>query len=127
VRRTLDDFLLAVDEQGALLGCAALHLHAATNGEILAVAVAPALQQRGTGTALVRACVERAAEQAVAFVWLATAKPEYFARFGFRVISRWNLPLVVLMNKLGLVFQQPIPRWLPALLGRHTFMRLSVR
>jgi hypothetical protein len=56
--------------------------------------------------------------------WLATAKPSYFARFGFQPISRFQLPIRVLWTKLRLIFQQPPARWLPALLGRHTFMRL---
>src|SRR5262249_36696401 len=97
--------------------------HSAANAEILAVAVAPQLQQQGTGAALVRACIARASEQGVRFLWLATAKPGYFARFDFHPISRWSLPLRVLLHKLRLVFQQPLGRWLPALFGRHTFMR----
>lgn len=93
------------------------------NAEILAVAVEPDVQGKGVGSALLRGCVERAIERRVEFLWLATAKPAYFAKFGFRAISRWRLPLTVLLTKLWLIFQQPPSRWLPALFGRHTFMR----
>jgi len=122
IRRTLADFTVALGDAGALLGCAALHHHSAGNAEILGVAVVPARQGRGTGAALVKACVDRALAEGVRLLWLATAKPDYFTRFGFRPISRWSLPLSVLWTKLGLVFHQPASRWLPALLGRHTFM-----
>jgi amino-acid N-acetyltransferase len=123
VRKTLHDFLLAVDQAGETVGCAALHRHSPSNAEILAVAVVPTVQKRGVGATLMRACIDRSVEQGVKFLWLATAKPDYFARFDFRPISRWSLPFLVLLTKLRLVFQQPLARWLPALLGRHTFMR----
>ncbi|HEY1693006.1 MAG TPA: GNAT family N-acetyltransferase [Polyangiaceae bacterium] len=125
VRRTIDDFLLAEGEEGRIIGCAALHWHRPANAEILAVAVEPELQGKGVGSALLRACIEHAAGKAAEFLWLATAKPGYFARFGFQPISRWRLPLVVLLTKLRLIFQQPPARWLPAIFGRHTFMRYA--
>ncbi|MBI2897404.1 MAG: GNAT family N-acetyltransferase [Deltaproteobacteria bacterium] len=129
VRRTLADFVLAVDDEGTIHGCAALHWHMTDNAEILAVAVAPESQGLGLGHALMKACVDRALAKASdrdrLFLWLATAKPEYFARFGFREIPRFSLSASVLWTKLVLVFQQPLGRWLPALVGRHTFMRFS--
>jgi len=127
VRRTLGDFVMAVDETGNIQGCAALHFHAPCNAEILAVAVAPQAQGTGVGNTLMKACTERAVartrDRARLFLWLATAKPAYFARFGFRAMSRFRLPLSVLWTKFLLVFQQPPARWVPALFGRHTFMR----
>jgi len=60
-----------------------------------------------------------------AVVWLGTAKPMYFARFGFTPISKWSLPFGVLVGKFMLVFDQPAGRWIPALAGRHTFMKLG--
>jgi len=123
VRRTIGDFVVAEGEPGAVVGCAALHWHRASNAEILAVAVDPDVHGKGVGAALLRACIDRARQRGVETLWLATAKPAYFARFGFHPISRWRLPLGVLLTKLGLIFQQPPARWLPALLGRHAFMR----
>jgi amino-acid N-acetyltransferase len=122
IRKDLGDFVVALD--GAdIVGCAALHEHAPGNVEILAVAVAPTAQGRGIGSALMRACRDRAGSAAL--VWLATAKPDYFARFGFVAISRWRLPVRTLARKLRLIFEQPPRRWLPALFGRHTFMRVT--
>jgi amino-acid N-acetyltransferase len=123
VRKTLGDFFVAVADGGGVVGCASLHWHAKDNAEILAVAVAPSMQGRRVGEALMNACVaETAKTNNEATLWLATAKPSYFARFGFSPISRFRLPVGVLCTKLFLIFQQPPGRWVPALAGRHTFM-----
>ena len=125
VRKTLDDFILAVDERQAVVGCAALHWHAKDNAEILAVAVLPELQGKGVGRLLMKECISRATNTHDGVtLWLATAKPDYFARHGFRPVSRFRLPPGVLWTKFLLVFQQPPGRWIPALVGRHTFMVL---
>jgi amino-acid N-acetyltransferase len=125
IRRNLRDFVVAVDATSTVLGCAALHWHARDNAEILAVAVAPDAHGKGVGNALMTACIARSAEHGTIFLWLATAKPDYFARYGFQRISKWRLPLRVVFRKLRLIFDQPVRRWLPALFGRHTFMRLG--
>ncbi|MCU1644101.1 MAG: GCN5-related N-acetyltransferase [Nocardia sp.] len=124
IRRDLDDFVVVMDA-GQLVGCAALHHHRWAYAEILAVAVDPVAHGRGVGTMLMRACL--ADGVGATSVWLATAKPVYFARHGFQRMSKWRLPPHVLLRKLRLVFEQPVRRWLPALFGRHTFMRLPVR
>lgn len=125
IRRDLDDFVIAT-EDGRPVGCAALHRHTRANAEILAVAVEPVAHSRGVGALLMRACLTEAARSGATFVWLATAKPEYFARYEFRPMTKWTLPPRVVLRKFRLVFEQPGRRWVPALLGRHTFMRLTV-
>jgi amino-acid N-acetyltransferase len=120
IRKDLADFLVATLSD-RIVGCAALHHHSTDCVEILAVAVEPSLQGHGVGGALMRACLDRAANAEV--VWLATAKPEYFAHYGFKPFSRWGLSMRTLLRKLGLIFEQPVGRWVPALFGRHTFMR----
>ena len=120
----LGDFFV-VESDARIVGCAALHVASGTV-EILAVAVRPDAQGKGIGKALMSAALDRAKTRSPgAWVWLATAKPMYFTRFGFAPMSKWRLPLAVLVHKLLLVFHQPAARWLPALFGRHTFMRLS--
>jgi len=123
IRRNLGDFVV-VSDTDRLVGCAAVHRHTPANAEILAVAVDPAAQGRGVGTILMQACITRATDAGATFLWLATQKPDYFARYGFVRMSKWRLPLRVVLYKLRLIFEQPLRRWLPALFGRHTFMRL---
>jgi amino-acid N-acetyltransferase len=126
IRLRLGDFVVAQGVPGRVIGCGALRRHDPTLGEILAVAVHPAGQRAGVGSALVCALVDRAARCGLSRLWLGTARPDYFARFGFRRISRWTLPPMVLVGKLRLVLQQPPRRWLPALLGRHRFMAMRL-
>lgn len=123
IRRDLGDFVVVMDA-GHVVGCAALHRHGRANAEILAVAVDPVAHGRGVGTMLMRACTTDAVELGATLVWLATEKPAYFARHGFQTMSKWRLPPHAVLRKLTLVFEQPTTRWLPALFGRHTFMRL---
>lgn len=126
VRSNLIDFLVARDARRPVVGCAALHRHSATLAEILGVAVLPAFQGRGIGLQLVQQCEHVATSTGIERLWLATVKPAYFTRFGYKPISRWELPASVLLRKRRQVFQQPLGRWLPALLGRHTFMQREI-
>jgi amino-acid N-acetyltransferase len=125
IRRTLGDFLV-IEDEGSILGCAALCRHSDILGEILAVAVHPGAQGAGVGSTLVRAAIELAGRSGLRRIWLGTARPAYFARFGFRPISRWSLPIGLLFHKLRLALQQPPRRWLPAIFGRHRFMAITL-
>ncbi len=126
VAAALDEFLVARDAD-RVVGCIQVHPHPRGSVEILAVAVRPDRHGRGVGGTLMRAAVGRARELTAGPIWLGTAKPGYFARYGFESMSRWRLPLVVLLGKLVRVAQQPWGRRLPAIFGRHVFMRLADR
>lgn len=126
VKRNLPDFVLVQDTNGRAVACAGLHRDSAELAEIYGVAVLPEVQGQGIGGMLMRKCRERAAERQATHLWLATVKPEYFARYSFRPISRWTLPTSVLLRKLRQVFHQPLRRWVPVLLGRHTFMKCNL-
>jgi N-acetylglutamate synthase-like GNAT family acetyltransferase len=125
LRACLGDLVIAEDA-GRVVGCAALHAYSPALAEVHSVAVLPECQGQGVGVRLVRECLERAKAQSFCRVFLGTTKVTYFARFGFRPFSRWELPSLVLLRKLGQVFHQRPARWLPTLLGRHTFMRLQI-
>jgi len=122
VRRHLDEFLVARDATGRVLGCAAVHRDSEALAELLSVAVLPDTQGSGIGARLVEACTARARAQGIPRLWLATLKPSYFARFGYRPISPWRLPPAVILGLLRLIVRQPRDRWRNALLGREVFM-----
>lgn len=124
IRRDIADFIIVTDGS-RVVGCAAVHRHTAANAEILAVAVNPLDHGRGAGAALMNYGIASGTRSGATFVWLATEKPDYFERFGFQTISMWHLPTRAIHRKVRLVFEQPVGRWLPALRGRHTFMRLG--
>jgi amino-acid N-acetyltransferase len=126
VARTLGDFFVARNEAGEIVGCAGLHRDSPEEAEVYAVAVTPPCQGQGIGRQLMQVCQQRARAGGFRHLWLATAKPGYFSRYGFQPISRWELPASALLRKLCQTFQQPGGRWLPALFGRHTFMRKTL-
>lgn len=126
VRRRIDEFAVALDPTGRVVGCAALHAWSSVLGEILSVAVEPAHQGRGLGRRLLEDRLGRARELGLERVWLSTTKPGYFGRLGFVAISWRRLPPRVLLGKLGAVARQPPGRIAGALLGRYTFMERVV-
>jgi amino-acid N-acetyltransferase len=126
IRRTLSDFTLAEKRGASLAGCVSLHWHSPEIAEILGLAVDPEFQGSGVGSILTRQCVEESLSRNVRTLWLATRKPGFFARLGFLEISKWELPLSVLLSKVPSVFQQQPSRWLPSIFGRHTFMKLEL-
>ena len=127
VTRNLTDFEVARDARGRVVGCAGLHRESDELGEIFGVAVHPEFQGQGVGTALINGCKQRAVANGMNRLWLATVKVDYFRRHSFHTISRWSLPTSVRLRKLMPVFRQPIRRWVPVLLGRHTVMACDLR
>ena len=86
------DFVVAEDDQGAILGCGALHLYGMHLAEIRTIAVVPAAQGRGAGRKLVEALLDEAEHHRVTCVCLFTRIPEFFSHMGFAIATREELP-----------------------------------
>ncbi|MDY0276159.1 MAG: N-acetyltransferase [Desulfomicrobium sp.] len=86
------DFYVMVDEDGKLLGAAALHIVWDDLAEIRSVAVAEDAGRKGVGSALVSACIEEARELGLQRVFCLTYKPEFFGKFGFQLVDKATLP-----------------------------------
>lgn len=123
IRKNIYDFILAEDEKGKVIGCAALHKYNNDIAEILAVSVLPENKNSGIGKSLITKCIDNAVFNNINLLWLATSKPGYFSRYKFQPISKWSLPANIIFHKFKLVFRQPVKRWIPAFFGRHTFMK----
>ena len=91
----LRDYYVYREDQGPLLGIGALHICWAGLGEIRSVAVAPAHQGRGIASRLVETCLAEAQAIGLSEIFLLTLAPEFFQRFGFRVVSREELLPIV--------------------------------
>lgn len=91
VYNTLRDFLVA-DEDGRILGCAALNLVWGDLAEVKSMGVLPEQRRRGIGSALLAAAVADARRLGVARVFALTYEKEFFIRSGFEVIDRGSLP-----------------------------------
>ncbi len=87
----LRDFYV-VEEEGRLLGTAALHIVWEDLAEVRSVAVAEDAGRKGIGTQVVRACIDEARELGLRRVFCLTYKPEFFGKFGFRIVDKSELP-----------------------------------
>jgi amino-acid N-acetyltransferase len=86
------DFLVAEGEPGGVCGCAAVHIDTASIGELKALAVAPAVQGRGIGRALVESCLDTAAQLGLQRLFCLTYQVAFFQRLGFTKVDRSRLP-----------------------------------
>lgn len=89
------DYFVYREDQGPILGIAALHVCWAGLAEVRSVAVLPECQGQGIGTRLVNACLTEARALGLSEVFCLTLRPEFFQRFGFRVVSREDLLPIV--------------------------------
>ena len=92
IYETLREFVVAVDESGAVVGAAALHLDWADLAEVRSVVVANERRGQRIGEALVRAILDEARELGVERVFCLTDQPGWFARLGFGPIDKADLP-----------------------------------
>ena len=87
----LRDFYI-FEEDGKLLGTAALHIVWEDLAEIRSVAVAEDAGRKGVGTQLVQACIDEARAIGLKRLFCLTYKPNFFGRFGFRIVDKSELP-----------------------------------
>ncbi len=86
------DFSVAYDGS-RLMGCAALHFYTPTTAEVRSLAVLPDNKQRGVGRALVDSLEKEARENDLEAIFAFTYVEQFFAKLGFEVIERGELPL----------------------------------
>lgn len=88
---TMRDFTV-IEEDGQIVACAAIHVTWDDLAELKSVAVAASTQGRGYGKTVVNRVLEEAAELGLRRVFALTYRPDFFQRFGFRVVDRNMLP-----------------------------------
>lgn len=87
----LRDFYI-IEEEGQIVGVSALHIVWEDLAEIRSVAVAEETGRKGVGTEVVNACIAEAKELGLKRLFCLTYKPDFFARFGFRIVDKSQLP-----------------------------------
>lgn len=87
----LRDFYV-FEEDGQLLGTSALHIVWEDLAEVRSVAVAESVGRRGIGSQVVGACIEEARALGLKRLFCLTYKPDFFAKFGFKVADKSELP-----------------------------------
>jgi len=88
---SLRDFYL-YEEDGRVLGASALHIVWEDLAEVRSVAVAEDAGRRGIGSQVVGACLEEARALGLKRIFCLTYKPDFFAKFGFQVVDKSELP-----------------------------------
>lgn len=83
----VQEFRVAVDESGAVIGCGALHVMWQDLGEIRTLAVADAWLSRGVGHALLEQLAQDARELGLNRLFCLTFEVDFFASHGFAEVS----------------------------------------
>lgn len=81
------EFLVAVDESGAVIGAGALHVMWEDLAEVRSLVVAESARGKGVGHAIVAALLERAKGFGIKRVFCLTFEVNFFAKHGFEPIS----------------------------------------
>jgi amino-acid N-acetyltransferase len=85
-----DFFVYAVKDD--IVACAALHVCWEDLAEIRALAVQEGYDNKGIGSRLVQSCLEEACQLLISKVFCLTYTPQFFEKFGFRIIDKNELP-----------------------------------
>lgn len=92
---TVPEFRVAVTDDGAVVGCGALHVMWEDLAEIRTVAVDPGMRGRKIGHRIVTELLASAVELGVRRVFCLTFETEFFTGFGFRQIDGAPVPAKV--------------------------------
>jgi amino-acid N-acetyltransferase len=88
----IQEFLVAVDDDGAVVGCGALHVMWEDLGEVRTLAVSEDARGTGLGRRMLLALLQRARDLGLDRVFCLTFEVDFFARHGFRTMSPDPLP-----------------------------------
>lgn len=86
------ELIVAVDENGRVVGCVGLHVFWSDLAEVKCLAVSEQAQGRGVGRKLVEACAEAARELEIQTLFALTYSPEFFEKCGYSRIEKADLP-----------------------------------
>jgi len=91
IYESLRDFYV-FEEDGNILGAAALHIVWDDLAEVRSVAVVEDAGRKGIGSRLVQACIAEAREIGLKRIFCLTYKPDFFGKHGFRLVDKSELP-----------------------------------
>lgn len=89
---SIREFMVATDDAGQVIGCAALHVFWDDLAELKCLAVSERAHGQGIGRGLVDACWAAARELELANVFTLTYVAEFFEKCGYRRIEKADLP-----------------------------------
>ncbi len=89
---SIREFLVAIDDNNRVVGCAALHVFWEDLAELKCLAVSERAHGQGVGRNLVDSCWEAARELELTSVFTLTYVPEFFEKCGYHRIDKHDLP-----------------------------------
>jgi amino-acid N-acetyltransferase len=92
VAMALDDFIVAADQTGRLVGCAAIREYSPSIAEVGSVAVVARAHGTGIGGELVRRVEQLAACRGVHHLVALTMTPRFFQSLGYNVVEKSHYP-----------------------------------
>jgi amino-acid N-acetyltransferase len=87
-----DYYVYEEDQQNLLIGICAMHICWEDLAEIRSLVVREEYERQGIGTKLVEACLSEAISLGMYRIFALTYKPEFFRKFGFKVVDKSVLP-----------------------------------
>jgi len=97
----IDDYVVAVDDRGRILGIGALKEYSPSIGEVAAIAVSPSAQGLGLGRRIVTAVEALARKRGVPEVFALTMEPEFFEALGYQRVDRARFPEKIRRDCIG--------------------------
>ncbi len=89
----LRDYLVYEEEgQDLILGTCAMHICWEDLAEVRSLVVREEFGRRSIGTKLVEACLSEAISLGLYRIFALTYKPDFFLKFGFKVVDKATLP-----------------------------------
>lgn len=83
----IQEFVVAQNESGELVGCGALHVMWEDLAEVRTLATSAAARGQGVGRRMLEVLIERAAELGVSRVFCLTFEVDFFSAHGFEVME----------------------------------------
>jgi amino-acid N-acetyltransferase len=84
---SVQEFLVAEDSSGTVIGCGALHVMWEDLGEVRTVAIEESHQGQGVGKLILTSLLERAKDLGLKRIFCLTFEVEFFGKLGFEPIS----------------------------------------
>lgn len=92
IYENLRDYFIFEEDDGELVGSAAIHIMWEDLAEVRSLAVREGRMRRGIGTQLVESCISEAIVLGIGRVFALTYKPEFFEKLGFHIVDKSELP-----------------------------------
>ncbi len=89
---SIREFLVASDDSGRIIGCAALHVFWEDLAELKCLAVSEEAHGQGVGRKLVEACWDASKALEIKTVFTLTYVPAFFEKCGYHTIDKADLP-----------------------------------